>query len=258
MRIVVIRSKKWIGSFFLVLGLVLLAVGLTKFPRAVVSRATMKSPVVIAIDPGHGGFDPGAIGTSGEGEKNINLAIALKLKHLIESTGGEIIMTRESDVGLCGSEGSIRQRKNEDLNNRKKILNNTDADAFISIHLNSFKQDASVKGAQVFYIGNNEASQAIATSIQKEICEIADPTNKRVAHAIKDVYIMKDCSIPGVIVECGFLSNAAEEHLLQSEEYQEKMAWAIFSGIYQYMFGEGGSNAQYTRGKLAYASRGNH
>ncbi|EYE87361.1 N-acetylmuramoyl-L-alanine amidase [Fervidicella metallireducens AeB] len=188
---------------------------------------------VIIIDAGHGGIDGGAVGLHGVIEKDINLAIAKKLKAYIELNGDTCIMIREVDEGLYSQSGTIRNKKNEDLKNRKTIIKETEADLFISIHLNSFPQ-AQYYGAQVFYPKEDEDSKRLAKFVQTELVNTLDRNNKRQEKSSDSYYILKDNKIPSLLIECGFLSNPAEERLLADEGYQNKIAWAIYSGIIKY------------------------
>lgn len=186
----------------------------------------------IIIDAGHGGEDPGAIGSSGVYEKDINLNIALKLQQFIEQNGGIVLMSRVDDADMQGS-------KSNDMRLRKKLREENESDVFISIHLNSYPSE-SCKGAQTFY-ANDENSKLLAEKIQKNMVNMLDENNARVAKKLTNVYLLKNVNIPSVIVECGFLSNSREEKLLQDEKYQSKIAMAIFMGINEY-FGYNNSN----------------
>ena len=189
---------------------------------------TISTPVtnkVIVFDAGHGGFDPGAIGVTGTLEKDISLAIALKTQELFEKNGTTTIMTRVDDSDLGDS-------KKEDMKTRREIRDINEGELFISIHLNSFPQDK-YSGAQVFY-PKDEKSKLLGECIQKKLKEVVDGTNERVAKELNDVYMLKNIKIPSVIVECGFLSNSEEEKKLQEEDYQRKIAWAIYLGVLEY------------------------
>lgn len=188
---------------------------------------------VIIIDAGHGGIDGGAIGKSGTIEKNINLDISKKLKGYIESGGDTCIMIREVDEGLYGEYGTIRNKKNEDLRNRKDIIKQYRADIFVSIHLNSFPQ-SQYYGAQVFYPKDSEDSQILAKKVQEELVTILNRGNKRVEKQSDNYYLLKDNPVPSILIECGFLSNPEEERLLKDSEYQNKIAWAAYKGIIRY------------------------
>ena len=179
----------------------------------------------IVIDAGHGGWDPGKVATDGSKEKDINLEIAKKLQTYLEQSGSFVLTTRITDTALSES-------KRDDLKQRKELANSSNIDLLISIHQNSFPS-SSVKGAQVFYYDGKDESKVLAECIQERLKSI-DNTNNRVAKANSSYYLLKQTNIPAVIVECGFLSNLEEGELLKSEEYQEKIAWAIYCGILDY------------------------
>jgi N-acetylmuramoyl-L-alanine amidase len=189
----------------------------------------------IVIDPGHGGKDGGASGTTGTVEKDINLAISQKLRGYIESSGDVCMMTRETDAGLYDGSGT-RWVKSKDLKKRKEIINSSKGDIFISIHLNSFPQQQ-YYGAQVFYQTGNEQSKLLAECVQGQMVSVLDPDNKRVAKASDTYFILRNNPMPSIIVECGFLSNSKEEKLLKDEEYQNRVAYAIYTGILKYLEG---------------------
>ncbi|MFZ5966753.1 MAG: N-acetylmuramoyl-L-alanine amidase CwlD [Bacillota bacterium] len=192
---------------------------------------------VIVIDAGHGGIDGGAVGRNGVLESHINLEIALKLRRLLEESGAMVILSRDEDMGLYSDQGTIRNKKNEDLRNRKTLIEESHADIFVSIHLNSFPQ-AQYYGAQTFYPRNCEKSKKLAEHIQEELIRVLNNGNTRESKVKSDVYLMKNTTIPTVLVECGFLSNANEEKMLQDSTYQEKVAWSIYIGIIRYFQGE--------------------
>lgn len=186
---------------------------------------------VIVIDAGHGGRDAGASGKSGVKEKDINLQIAKRLKRYVEDGGGVAVMIREEDNGLYSIESP--NKKKEDMKNRKQIITDSNADLFISIHLNSFPQ-SKYYGAQVFYLEGSKEGQKLAKILQYELRRVLNRGNDRVEKSTKDLYILKDNGIPSALVECGFLSNAEEEMLLSSPEYQEKIAWSLYIGILKF------------------------
>lgn len=182
---------------------------------------------LVVLDPGHGGMDPGKVGAQGEQEKDINLAISLKVKERLEKDGMEVVMTREKDVMLADEDAS--NKKLEDLNNRISIINERQPAVAVSIHQNSYS-DASVKGAQVFYFTHSDKGKQAAEAMQKELLEF-DQENTRKIKANDTYYLLKKTEVPTVIVECGFLSCPEEEALLTDEAYQKKLAEAIAKGI---------------------------
>lgn len=192
---------------------------------------------IIGIDPGHGGVDPGAVSKSGVLEDEINLKIGLKLKRLVEQSGGVAIMTREEDKGLYTEKSTtLRQMKTEDLINRKALIEDAGCELFVSIHMNSFT-NSKYSGSQTFYYDGYPENEKLASIIQEELKTVLDKDNRRAAAIRDDVYLIKELQIPSVLVEAGFLSNLEEERLLQTEEYQEKIAWAIYVGIMKYLNG---------------------
>ncbi len=194
-----------------------------------------RDKIFIIIDPGHGGIDSGAVNQYGENEAPINLEISKYLMNFLDSTGFEVEMTRYGSVGLYneGANTTIREKKNEDLDNRVKIINASDADLIVSVHLNAFTQ-SQYYGAQSFYKSNCEESKTAAEIIQKNLRNILDKNNERVPQAKKDVRVLDESKLPIVLVECGFVSNAEEGRLLSTPDYQEKVAWAIYAGIIEY------------------------
>ena len=179
-----------------------------------------------------GGEDGGAVSENGISEANINLQIALKLQNLLEQSGATVILTRSTDEAIydANSDGSMRQKKVSDLKNRVKIGNSSFADVFVSIHLNKIPQEQ-YYGWQTFYKNNNEQSKQLAESIQNNLNEAIQKENNRLAKTIQNIYIVDNVEIPMTIVECGFLSNHEELKDLQTEQYQEKIAWGIYNGI---------------------------
>ena len=189
---------------------------------------------IIGIDPGHGGVDPGAVSKNGIKEDEINLKIALKLKRFIEHSGGIAILTRDSDKGLYTEESrTLKQMKSEDLKKRKKLINESDCQVFLTIHLNSFTK-SKYYGAQTFYNSDLEESKKLAYIIQEELKYVLDKENNRIPFHRDDVFLLQDMKIPSVLIEAGFLSNPDEEKLLTKSEYQEKIAWSIYVGIMKY------------------------
>lgn len=187
--------------------------------------------LVVVVDAGHGGYDPGKVGVSGVLEKDINLAIACKVRTILEKQGIDVIMTRSSDVDLC-TEGAS-SKKSADMRKRVEIMNASGAAIAVSIHQNSYT-DAGPKGAQVFYYETSEQGKELADILQESIKNVVADDNHRVPKANSDYYILKKVTCPVVIVECGFLSNPTEEMLLTEEDYQEKVAQGIAEGILAY------------------------
>ena len=182
---------------------------------------------LVVLDPGHGGKDPGKVGADEELEKDINLAISLKVREKLEEDGMEVVMTREEDVML--SDGDADNKKLEDLNRRIGIINEQQPAIAVSIHQNSYS-DPAVRGAQVFYFTHSDKGKQAAEALQKELLEF-DQENTRDIKANDTYYLLKKTQVPTVIVECGFLCCPGEAELLTDEAYQEELAGAIGKGI---------------------------
>lgn len=181
---------------------------------------------VIYIDPGHGGIDPGAT-YKDIYEKDINLSIALKLKKELENNGAIVYLTRYDDIDLSIS---TNNHKKSDLNNRVRAINNSNADLFISIHLNSY--GSSWHGVQIFYDDNNSTNEVLASIMDKNIKNL---NGNRTYKKKNNLYLLKNIKIPGILVEVGFLSNENERYLLTNSKYQEKVSKSLCNGIKEYL-----------------------
>ena len=184
------------------------------------------------VDVGHGGRDPGKVGIDGSLEKDVNLAIALRLKTYLEQSDVKVVMTRETDTALYGKEDS--RKKMADMRERCRIIEESGADLVVSIHQNSYHQEE-VSGGQVFYYKTSEKGKFLAEILQKRFDYVLGEANKRMAKANDNYYLLLHVKEPIVIVECGFLSNGKEAKRLEDEEYQDRMAWTIHMGIMEYL-----------------------
>lgn len=182
---------------------------------------------VIYLDSGHGGVDPGTI-YKDIYEKNINLEITLKLKEQLEKEGAIVYLTRDGDYDLSST---TINRKRSDLLNRAIAINKSNADIYISIHLNSI-QSSTWYGGQVFYDDINPNNKIIANIIQKKFKDKLK--SNREVKKINNMLMNRKIKIPGVLVEAGFLSNPNERYLLQKSEYQYKISETIKEGIIEY------------------------
>ncbi|WP_347548067.1 N-acetylmuramoyl-L-alanine amidase CwlD [Pseudalkalibacillus hwajinpoensis] len=191
---------------------------------------------IIVIDPGHGGPDGGAVGGNVI-EKDIALTISIKLRDYLQEAGALVIMTREADNDLASEDTKgLSNRKAEDLRNRVGLINDSNNDMFVSIHLNAIPSSR-WSGAQTFYNPTNEESEALSRFIQSEIKRNLENTN-RLAKNMDSVYLLKEAHIPGALVEVGFLSNPTERELLKTDTYQNKVAASIYQGIIRYSTNE--------------------
>ncbi|MEH7116232.1 N-acetylmuramoyl-L-alanine amidase CwlD [Neobacillus vireti] len=191
---------------------------------------------IILLDAGHGGPDGGA-GTGETLEKDIALEITKNVRDYLQQQGALVIMTREKDEDLADPDTrGYSRRKVEDLKKRLKMINNTDIDLFVSIHLNAIPS-ARWSGAQTFYAPQHKENARAAKFIQEELRRNLENTERK-AKPINQVYILKNAKKPGVLVEVGFLSNPREKALLKKGSYQEKVSASINNGILRYFTNE--------------------
>ena len=208
-----------------------LAMCLYSAPRLAEEAAAFaeQAPVVV-IDAGHGGEDGGASSPDGVLESGLNLQFALRMLDLLQFAGVETVMLRETDTALYtdGCSG-IAEKKVSDLKNRVLLTNQVPNAVLLSVHQNYFTE-AKYRGAQVFYAGT-DGSRVLAEQVQSALREGVDPDNHRQAKASQGVYLMEHVNGPAVLVECGFLSNAAETVLLQDEGYQQRLSAAVCGAL---------------------------
>ncbi len=227
MRIYYFKLKKTI--WLLTFSVVLLAV--FALNQAAKQTVSVLSPLlldkIIIIDAGHGGVDPGVIGVNGSLEKDITLSIAQNLAEILRNNGAQVMLSREQDMALGAD-------KSQDLIARVDLVEQNKADIFISIHGNSFPQDSSSCGAQSFFSAQNEQGQILAETIQNALINKLANTNRQ-ALAHNSAYILKHINIPATMIEVGFLSNSAEEALLNDEAYQWQISMAIYQGLSDYL-----------------------
>lgn len=186
---------------------------------------------VVVIDVGHGGNDPGKVGVNQILEKDINLKIALKLEKFLQQSDLAVILTRREDAGLYDEDAS--NKKAQDMKRRIALIEEADADLVVSIHQNSYR-DPDVCGPQCFFYRDSEEGQRIALILQEQLNEGMGVKRPREAKANDSYYMLKKCTVPAVIAECGFLSNTEEAMKLNDETYQEKLAWNLYLGILKY------------------------
>lgn len=227
----------------ILLSLVILAVFITTLVNYSHSRGFSIFNVLeqdaIVVDPGHGGIDGGA-GKKGDVlEKDINLAIALKLKKELLVEGFRVILTRERDVSLEGLSNIKASRYRRDLDARKNIINGNEPVAFVSIHCNS-STSKSAKGIKIYHypgsIGGEKLARSIAQAVDEIIYEGYLKEEKlRTEVLAEDFYILRESDYTGVLIEVGFLTNPEEKKMLTDEEYQQIIARAIKKGILRYL-----------------------
>ncbi len=223
------RQKIELAAAILVLAaLVFISRTISKY---VDSSQVKNEKMIIVLDPGHGGSDPGKIGVNDVEEKTVNLEIAGMVQKLLKKEKIEVVMTRKEDTMLTGQDG--QSTKVGDMKARVALINETKPALAVSIHQNSYHQEG-VKGAQVFYYSHSEDGKKAAELMQKALLSL-NPDNNRKAKANDTYYLLKRTEPPTIIVECGFLSNWEEAELLKDKEYQESIAEAIVKGIKAYI-----------------------
>ena len=185
----------------------------------------------VVVDAGHGGIDPGA-NRPGVLEKDINLAITLQVRGVLESCGANVALTRETDIELSelSDNEKVRGRYRRDLNARREMIKESKADFFVSIHANA-SSNSQRRGIECYYARNSEEGKALAYAIQEQLRTIA-PVSQEAKPA--DFYVLRRSDVPAVLIEVGFITNPEERTLLQSPEYQRKIAEAIVMGIAKY------------------------
>lgn len=237
---VFVRAIRVRKRMYFVLAVVALAVffsyraAATRFEERYISTLSWAvADKLIVIDPGHGGDDPGALGSTGVHEKDIVLEVSKKLGEILRQAGAQVLLTREDDRDLSELDHeNLYKAKVQDLTRRVELANKRRADLFISIHVNSFP-DRREDGAQTFSQPGSEESKKLAIAIQHELnCFLANPG--REAKQV-DYFANRMTKMPSVIIEIGFVSNPREEKLMLDPLYQSKTAWSIYAGIARYL-----------------------
>lgn len=180
----------------------------------------------VVLDAGHGGQDGGAIGNdTGVAEAGLNLAVAKLVQSKLLAEGVNVIMTRTDEKALDDT-------KRKDMAERRRVLRSEGVDIVVSIHMNKFN-DRSIRGAMAYYMKGSADGQALAACVIDSLC--TDLSQKKRDPNPGDYFVLRECSAPAVLVECGFLSNAEEELLLADAAYQQKLASAITAGVMTYL-----------------------
>ena len=225
------RKVLTIGGFYIIVfALFLLGTFLgSKSITAIAESLPVERSHHIIIDAGHGGEDGGTTSCTGKLESGYNLDIALRLDDLFHLLGYDTVMIRKTDTAIYTKGGTIAQKKVSDLKERVRIVNSTDGALLISIHQNHFS-DAKYSGPQVFFADNSE-SEKLAKLLQSQLISSLCPGNSRREKKSTGVYLMDQIRCAGVLIECGFLSNAQEEALLRQAEYQKRLVCVIAATV---------------------------
>lgn len=232
------RQQKGKGSVLLfyctVIGLFLFGTILGNHTVAAISEMIpLERMHRVVIDPGHGGEDGGAVSCTGKNESTFNLQIALRLDDLLHLIGYDTVMIRTTDVSVYTAGQTIAQKKVSDLKQRVRIVERTYNPVLVSIHQNTFPE-GKYRGAQVFYSGS-AGSDALAKQMQDLLVSSLNPGSSRKAKQGNGIYLLDKITVPGVLVECGFLSNYQEEALLGTADYQKKLCCVISVCLAQFL-----------------------
>lgn len=194
-----------------------------------VETSAVEGRRIIVVDAGHGGIDGGATSCTGVLESEINLEIALRLNDLLRFMGYETRMVRTTDTSIYTQGDTIASQKISDLKERVKLVNDLERALLVSIHQNTYP-DGRYFGAQVFY-ANDSVSEKLADRLQTSLRDTLNPGSKRQSKPSTGVYLMQNIEQPGVLIECGFISNEAEEASLRQALYQRNLCCVVASGI---------------------------
>jgi N-acetylmuramoyl-L-alanine amidase len=187
----------------------------------------------IIIDPGHGGVDGGATSCTGKLESTYNLEISLRLRDLFHLLGYPTYIIRTTDTSVYTKGDTIAAQKMSDLKERVRIVNQEDRSILISIHQNNF-QDSRYSGAQVFY-PETKYSRELAENLQSALVQSINLGSSRKVKKASGIYLMEHIQCPGILVECGFLSNPEEEAKLSSPGYQQKLCCVVAATVKQFI-----------------------
>ena len=229
-----VRFMSLLPVYFIVLASVLFAAVAGDWAiTAMIEEAPIDQRKCVIIDPGHGGIDGGATSCTGVLESQLNLEVSLRLDDLMHLLGIQTVMIRKSDVSVYTEGESIAAKKVSDLKQRVKIANSTENAIVVSIHQNHFS-DSRYSGAQVFYAGTS-GSEQLAKELQAVLKTALNPTSRRQAKKADGVYLLQNIKCPGILVECGFLSNPEEETRLKDRTYQLKLCCVMASVVSNYL-----------------------
>lgn len=228
--------KKWNLYLFYISAMALVLMSAywgSRVVTVVSERLPVERKCCIVIDAGHGGEDGGATSCTGAMESGYNLEIAKRLNDLLHLLGYDTRMVRTEDVSVYTTGDTIARKKVSDLKERVRFANETENALLVSIHQNQFP-DPRYSGAQVFY-GKVEGSKELARRLQTALVAALNPGSHRDCKPSSGVYLMEHIRCPGVLIECGFLSNPQEEAKLRDEAYQKRLCSVIAVTLNQYL-----------------------
>ena len=212
---------------------VLAAYGISRTVTSMAQVSDIRRAYRIVIDAGHGEPDGGATSCTGRMEHLYNLEIAQRLKDLMELLGHRTVMTRQDEYSVFKEGTTIAEKKISDLKERVRITNETGNSILISIHQNHYP-DSRYSGPVVLY-ASGEESKTLASMTQQALNSALAPESKRQYKAAEGIYLLSHIHCPGILVECGFLSNAAEEAKLSKPAYQKQLCCVLAGTVSQYL-----------------------
>jgi len=193
--------------------------------------APKEESFTVVIDAGHGGVDSGTVGVNGALEKDLNLAIANELASLFRGAGVRVVMTRSEDTLVLREEDeNAPSKKSRDLANRLAIAAAEEDALLVSIHMNSFPVEK-YAGFEAYYSENHPDSILYARAVAEAVKKAHEPDNRRPIKRGGEIYLLKNSTCPAVLLECGFLSNAADAKKLSDKDYQKELSFSIFCAI---------------------------
>ena len=230
-----IRFASLVPVYLVILSLILIVAAAGNWTvTTMLKEAPVGNRKCVIIDPGHGGVDGGATSCTGILESELNLEISLRLDDLMHLLGIQTVMIRKTDISVHTQGESIGAKKVSDLKQRVNITNSTENAMLVSIHQNHFS-DSRYSGAQVFYAGTS-GSDRLAKDLQAALKTSLNPASKRQAKKADGVYLLQNIKCPGVLVECGFLSNPEEEAKLKERSYQLKLCCVMACVVSNYLY----------------------
>ena len=231
------KRDNWIVFVPFYLLVVIVFLGVTQLGSETVTTIQQLQPVArqhrIVIDAGHGGIDGGATSCTGVLESHINLEIALRLENVFHLLGYDTVMIRRTDESIYTQGNTIASQKVSDLKERVRIANETPGAILVSIHQNTYS-DSRYRGAQVFY-AKDVQSKSLAQTMQQNIIDILNSGSQRKSKQANGIYLLEHITCPGILIECGFLTNSEEEAQIRDADYQTKLCAVISSTISSYL-----------------------
>lgn len=228
------KQKTWVLFYIATaISVMLIAQWGSKAVTVISENMPIEREHCIIIDPGHGGEDGGATSCTGVLESTYNLEISKRLNDVFQFLGYDTKMIRTTDISVYTKGETIAQKKASDLKERVRIVNDTENAVLVSVHQNNFS-DSRYSGAQVFY-AETAGSEELAKQLQAALKDALNPGSNRMSKKSSGIYLMEHIKQPGILVECGFLSNPEEEAKLQNAEYQKKLCCVIASSVSSFL-----------------------